>query len=172
VTLSGNSYGHEACKTIADLLTPAAPKLTTINFNDIFVSRKREELPGSLEMLARAIRDKKIIHLNLSDNAFGPDGIRAFDFLLKEMSTMETLKVNNCGIGPQGGEMIAEALKENKDLKLKNFTAGRDRLENVGITALAEVFKAMKSLEVIEVPQNGIKKAGMLALLESFKENA
>jgi len=48
--------------------------------------------------------------------------------------------------------MIANALKENKDLKLKHFTAGRDRLENKGITALAAVFKEMKSLEVIEVP--------------------
>ena len=70
------------------------------------------------------------------------------------------------------GEIIAAAFKENKDLKLKQFTAGRDRLENRGITALASVFKEMKSLEVIEVPQNGIKKEGMLALLEALKENA
>jgi Ran GTPase-activating protein (RanGAP) involved in mRNA processing and transport len=30
----------------------------------------------------------------------------------------------------------------------------------------------MKSLEKIEVPQNGIKKDGMLALLDSFIKNA
>jgi hypothetical protein len=48
--------------------------------------------------------------------------------------------------------MIANALHENKDLKLTSFSAGRDRLENKGITALAGVFKEMKSLEVIEVP--------------------
>lgn len=47
--------------------------------------------------------------------------------------------------------MIANALKENKDLKLVHFSAGRDRLENKGITALAGVFGEMKSLEVIEV---------------------
>jgi Ran GTPase-activating protein (RanGAP) involved in mRNA processing and transport len=68
--------------------------------------------------------------------------------------------------------MIADALAENKDLKLAQFSAGRDRLENKGITALAQVFGQMKSLEVIEVPQNGIKEAGMLALLEALKENA
>ena len=37
---------------------------------------------------------------------------------------------------------------------------------------MAGVFKAMGSLEVIEVPQNGIKKDGMIALLESLKANA
>ena len=42
--------------------------------------------------------------------------------------------------------MIANALKENKDLKLEQFSAGRDRLENKGIKALAEVFSEMKSL--------------------------
>lgn len=68
--------------------------------------------------------------------------------------------------------MIANALKENKDLRLVQFSAGRDRLENKGIIALAAVFKEMQSLEVIEVPQNGIKKDGMLALLDALKSNA
>jgi len=36
--------------------------------------------------------------------------------------------------------MIANALAENKDLRLEHFSAGRDRLENKGITALARVF--------------------------------
>ena len=108
----------------------------------------------------------------MSDNAFGPAGIKSFDFLLRELKSLKTLKVTNCGLGPEGGEMIANALAENTDLKLVQFSAGRDRLENKGITALAGVFKAMGSLEVLEVPQNGIKKDGMIALLESLKANA
>ncbi len=48
-----------------------------------------------------------MVHLNLSDNAFGPAGIKSFDFLLKSMSSLKTLKVTNCGLGPEGGEMIA-----------------------------------------------------------------
>jgi hypothetical protein len=49
--------------------------------------------------------------------------------------------------------MIAQALNENKSLRLVHFSAGRDRLENKGITALAGVFKNIAgSLEVIEVP--------------------
>jgi Ran GTPase-activating protein (RanGAP) involved in mRNA processing and transport len=63
-------------------------------------------------------------------------------------------------------------LSENKDLKLVQFSAGRDRLENKGIKALAGVFKNMGGLQVIEVPQNGIKKDGMIALLEALKANA
>jgi Ran GTPase-activating protein 1 len=57
-------------------------------------------------------------------------------------------------------------------MRLTHFSAGRDRLENKGITALAAVFKQQASLEVLEVPQNGIKKDGMLALLDALKSNA
>lgn len=62
---------------------------------------------------------------------------------------------------------------ENKELQLEHFSAGRDRLENKGITALAGFFKTRPNcLQVIEVPQNGIKKEGMIALLEALKANA
>lgn len=171
ITLSGNSYGKEACEYIASLLEKETPKLTKINFNDIFVGRKLDELPKSLEVLAKSIKNKKIEYLDLSHNAFGPAGISSFDFLLKEMSTLKVLKITNCGLGPEGGEMIANALKENKELKLEQFSAGRDRLENKGIKRLSEVFSEMKSLKVIEIPQNGIKKEGMLSLMEALKAN-
>ncbi len=67
--------------------------------------------------------------------------------------------------------MIANALMENEGLKLTHFYAGRDRLENKGITALAAVFQHMGSLQEVHVPQNGIKDQGMTALLESLTSN-
>ena len=54
--------------------------------------------------------------------------------------------MTNCGLGPEGGEMIADALMQNEGLKLTHFYAGRDRLENKGIVALAAVFNHMGSL--------------------------
>ena len=65
--------------------------------------------------------------------------------------------------------MIANALSQNGQLQLKHFEAGRDRLENKGITALGQVFASMGSLEVVHVPQNGIKDEGMSSLLGSLK---
>ena len=68
------------------------------------------------------------------------------------MPTLQVLKVNNCGLGPEGGAMIAAALAQNQALKLRQFEAGRDRLENKGIMALAKVFGDLGSLEVVHVP--------------------
>ena len=71
----------------------------------------RAELPRSLEVMAKALLPKQLIEIDLSDNAFGPDGIRAFECLLKDDKNLKILKVTNCGLGPEGGEMIAAALK-------------------------------------------------------------
>ena len=99
--MSGNSYGREACDYLAALFSAKpTPNLTKVNFNDMFVGRKLLELPGSLEVLVRSLMTKNIVDLNLSDNAFGPAGIKSFDFLLKEMKSLKTLKVTNCGLGP------------------------------------------------------------------------
>ena len=68
-------------------------------------------MPRSLEVMAKAILPKQLIEIDLSDHAFGPDGIRAFECLLKDDKNLKILKVTNCGLGPEGGEMIAAALK-------------------------------------------------------------
>jgi len=87
--------------------------LRAIDFSNIFVSRLRAELPKSLEVMAVSLLPKQLIEIDLSDNAFGPDGIRAFECLLKEDKNLRILKVTNCGLGPEGGEMIASALRQN-----------------------------------------------------------
>ena len=173
IKLSGNSFGFDACNFMAtQFANRDLPLLVDIDFSDIFVSRLRAELPDSLRVMSQALLSKQqLIVLNLSDNAFGPDGISAFECLLTGMPSLKELMVTNCGLGPEGGEMIAEALSRNDGLKLRRFEAGRDRLENKGITALARVFAEMGSLEKVHVPQNGIKDEGMSALLSSLAQS-
>lgn len=45
--------------------------------------------------------------LDLSDNAFGPDGVRGIENLLKSAAcyTLQELRLNNCGMGIGGGKV-------------------------------------------------------------------
>lgn len=54
---------------------------------------------------------------------------------------------------------------------LTTFIAGRNRLENDGITPLAASFAAMGTMKVIRVFQNGINKEGIIALAEALGAN-
>lgn len=51
----------------------------------------------------------QLVELDLSDNAFGPDGVRGFEALLKSSAcfTLHELKLNNCGMGIGGGKVGA-----------------------------------------------------------------
>ena len=92
IKLSGNSYGFAACKWLSEQFISHGddtPNLVDIDFSDIFVSRLRAELPKSLKVMAEAILPKHhLTHLNVSDNAFGPDGVKAFECLLKGMPSL------------------------------------------------------------------------------------
>jgi Ran GTPase-activating protein (RanGAP) involved in mRNA processing and transport len=46
-----------------------------VDFGNIFVSRLRAEIPKSLNVMAQALLPKQLIEVDLSDNAFGPDGV-------------------------------------------------------------------------------------------------
>lgn len=45
--------------------------------------------------------------LDLSDNAFGPDGVKGIEKLLKSSAcySLQELRLNNCGMGIGGGKV-------------------------------------------------------------------
>ena len=107
----------------------------------MFTTRLRSDLPHSLKHMIDAVLDKKqLYHLDMSNNAFGPDCVRSFEKLLQTSKSLKSLNVVNCGLGPAGGQMIGNALLENPDIKLKEFYGSRGRLENEGLESLGKAF--------------------------------
>lgn len=51
------------------------------------------------------ISGARLTELDLSDNAFGPDGVKSIEALLKSSVcyTLKELRLNNCGMGIGGG---------------------------------------------------------------------
>ncbi|KAL1264321.1 hypothetical protein QQF64_004676 [Cirrhinus molitorella] len=180
--LEGNTLGVEAAQAIAKSLE-AKRELEQCHWSDMFTGRLRSEIPPSLKSLGNALMTSgaRLTHLDLSDNAFGPDGVKGIESLLKSSAcyTLRELRLNNCGMGIGGGMVLASALMEchkqssaaGSPLRLKVFIAGRNRLENDGATALAKAFKLLGSLEEVHVPQNGINYPGVTALATALKHN-
>merc|ERR1712174_43724 len=118
----------------------------------------------------------KLEKIDLSDNAFGPDGAKPCIPLLKSDSCVGSLKelwFNNNGLG-RGGVNIAKAIKEANlacqfTYPLEIFVAGRNRLENPGAKALANAINKLPKLKKFAVPQNGIRPAGIVALSNAIE---
>uniref|UniRef100_A0A8C3B2L2 Ran GTPase activating protein 1b n=1 Tax=Cyclopterus lumpus TaxID=8103 RepID=A0A8C3B2L2_CYCLU len=180
--LEGNTLGVDAARAIAKALE-SKDLLQRCYWSDMFTGRLRSEIPTALRCLGGALMSSgaRLTDLDLSDNAFGPDGLKGIEQLLKSPSchTLQELRLNNCGMGIGGGKILAEALIEGHSqssaygapLKLRVFIAGRNRLENEGASALANAFQLMGSLEEVHMPQNGINHAGVVALASAMQHN-
>ena len=168
--LTHNSIGIECAKKLSSAIN-LIENLSSVNYRDLFVSRLKEDLPISLKYLVESLSNKKITFLDLSDNAFGPTAIPSFDFFLKSAKSLEHLELENNGLGPEGAEMVCNALLENDEIKLKTIKINRNRLEEKGALSLAKVIEKMKSLEHLEMFQNGISSNGMKAIFLALKEN-
>lgn len=180
--LEGNTVGVDAAQAIAKALE-SKDLLQRCYWSDMFTGRLRSEIPTALRSLGSALMSAgaRLTELDLSDNAFGPDGVKGIEQLLKSPSchTLRVLKLNNCGMGIGGGKILADALIESHrqssahgaPLKLRVFVAGRNRLENEGARALAKAFQLMGSLEEVHMPQNGINYAGVMVLAAAMRHN-
>ncbi|KAF2879068.1 hypothetical protein ILUMI_27103 [Ignelater luminosus] len=182
LNLEGNTLGVDAAKAIAKALENHS-KLKRALWKDMFTGRMKTEIPKALEYLGDGLvkAGARLTELDLSDNAFGPIGVQGLASLLRSSScyALEELRLNNNGLGIGGGKLLAGALMdcynsskvEGKPLALKVFIAGRNRLENDGAKALAQVFKTIGTLEEIAMPQNGIYHVGISALSDAFMHN-
>ncbi len=83
--------------------------------------------------------DKNIRILNISNNAFGPIGVKSIDFFMRDTKYLTELYIENCGLGPEGSEVLANILLENKNrLNLEVLVISRNRLENKGTIAFSK----------------------------------
>ena len=182
--LEGNTLGPEAAKALSKAIEKYGTNLKRALWKDMFTGRMKDEIPVALEHLGNGLcaANTQLVELDLSDNAFGPIGVKGLASLLSSSPcyTLQELRLNNNGLGISGGKMLAKALlncNENslkdtsKPLALKVFIAGRNRLENEGATVLSEVFKTLKSLEEVVMPQNGIYHVGISALANGLSFN-
>ncbi|TFY72593.1 hypothetical protein EVG20_g417 [Dentipellis fragilis] len=138
VHFGGNTIGVEASQALAEFLQKATA-LKVADFADIFTGRLISEIPQALSAICDALIDKtSLVEINLSDNAFGGRSVDPMVPFLTQNRSFQILKLNNNGLGPAGGAIIADALrrsaelskKEGKQSNLRVVICGRNRLEN------------------------------------------
>lgn len=118
--------------------------------------------------------------LNLSDNAFGGRSATPLVPLLSRNRSIRVLKLENNGLGPEGGRIVADALLQCAKVcaadgvpsRLRAVVCGRNRLENGSASAWAEAFAAHAHLEEVRRTQNGIRQEGFSAIVNGLAKCA
>ena len=155
------------------------------NLADIFTGRLLNEIPEALSALLTSILNLPNLHtINLNDNAFGLNVQAPLVAFLSSHVPLQHLYLNNNGLGPHAGILIADALselhakkeaarKEGKDVpELETVICGRNRLENGSMMAWAKAYGLHNNIKVIKMVQNGIRPEGISHLLSEGLKNA
>lgn len=182
IRLGGNTYGVPACELLGKALR-TQKKLHTANLADIFTSRLLAEIPQALSFLLNALLEVHTLQtIDLSDNAFGLNTQAPLVEFLQAHVPLRHLLLNNNGLGPRAGTLIADALTElcarkvkaraNQELgyevpHLETIVCGRNRLESGSMAAWARAIKDNgKGLRTVRMVQNGIRQDGITILLD------
>ncbi|KAF4594755.1 Ran GTPase-activating protein 1 [Ophiocordyceps camponoti-floridani] len=184
VRLLGNTLGVEACKLLGQILA-TKKNLKIANLADIFTGRLLSEIPDALSSLLTSILNLPQLHtINLNDNAFGLNTQAPLVAFLASHVPLQHLHLNNNGLGPHAGILIADALselhatkeaarKEGRDVPdLKTIICGRNRLENGSMTAWAKTFSLHNKIQEVKMVQNGIRQEGISHLLSQGLNHA
>lgn len=178
IHFGGNTIGVEASLALAEFLEKTKA-LKIADFADIFTGRLIDEIPQALSAICDALKDKtSLVEINLSDNAFGGRSVDPIVPFLINNRSFQVFKLNNNGLGPAGGAVIANALTESARLSKKEGSAsnlrtvicGRNRLEDGSASAWAAAFREHGGLKEIRMPQNGIRMDGISALVRGISE--
>ncbi|CAO3646630.1 unnamed protein product [Mucor hiemalis] len=175
--LSGNTIGVEAGQALGEALKSKS-KLKQALLSDIFTGRLLSEIPLALKALCDAFEQVDLLELDLSDNAFGPAGAQPLIDFLSNTKTLQTLRLNDNGLGLGGGAMIAQALQASADnakaegraSSLRTIICGRNCLEDGSSDALARAFSSHGTLEVVRMPQNGIRPDGIRTIVQGLQD--
>ncbi|KAI7370244.1 hypothetical protein KC328_g17776, partial [Hortaea werneckii] len=136
--LEGNTIGVEASQALASILR-TKPTLKTANLADIFTGRLLSEIPQALDALLQALLQcPNLTTINLNDNAFGLNTVEPLRPFLSQHTPLQHLYLNNNGLGPAAGTLVAQALEQlatnkkqaNNVPHLETVVCGRNRLEN------------------------------------------
>ena len=155
------------------------------NLADIFTGRLLNEIPQALSSLLTALLTLPKLHtVNLNDNAFGLNTQAPLVAFLSSHVPLQHLILNNNGLGPHAGILIADALstlhgkkltarKEGKEVPdLETVICGRNRLENGSMTAWAKAYSLHTGIKEVKMVQNGIRQEGISHLLTEGLKHA
>lgn len=180
IRFGGNTLGVGASERLAAVLA-TQKSLEVAELADIFTSRLLSEIPPALKSLLDALLEIPSVHtVNLSDNAFGLNTQAPLVDFLSRHVPLRHLILNNNGLGPAAGTLIADALsklaerkeearKEGKEVTmLESIVCGRNRLENGSMEAWARAYeKHAAGMKSVKMTQNGIRQEGTSYLLKN-----
>jgi Ran GTPase-activating protein 1 len=121
ICFSNRSFGLDSARVAERVLIEVQRNLTDVDLSDFIAGRSEAEALEVMTIFSSVLQGCELRSLNLSDNALGEKGVRAFGSLLKSQKTLEELYFMNNGIPVEAARAICELLPSVERLRVLHF---------------------------------------------------
>ncbi|KAJ6336000.1 hypothetical protein OIU78_012575 [Salix suchowensis] len=166
ICFSNRSFGLEAAHVAEPILLSIKDQLTEVDLSDFVAGRPESEALEVMNIFSSALEGCNLRYLNLSNNALGEKGVRAFGKLLKTQNNLEELYLINDGISEEAARAVCELIPSTEKLKVLHFH--NNMTGDEGAVAIAEMVKRSTVLEDFRCSSTRVGLEGGVALAEAL----
>ncbi|KAJ9154340.1 hypothetical protein P3X46_027689 [Hevea brasiliensis] len=167
ICFSNRSFGLEAARVAQPILVSIKDQLKEVDLSDFIAGRPEAEALDVMNIFSSALEGSILKSLDLSNNALGEKGVRAFGALLQSQSCLEELYLMNDGISEEAARAVCELIPSTEKLRILHFH--NNMTGDPGALAISEVLKRSPLLEDFRCSSTRIGTAGGIALSEALK---
>ncbi|CAD6250098.1 unnamed protein product [Miscanthus lutarioriparius] len=166
ICFSNRSFGIGAANVAGPILESVKNQLTEVDISDFVAGRPEDEALDVMRIFSKALEGSVLRYLNISDNALGEKGVRAFTELLKSQESLEELYVMNDGISEEAAKALSELIPATEKLKVLHFH--NNMTGDEGAMYIAEMVKRSPNVESFRCSATRIGSDGGVALSEAL----
>lgn len=167
ICFSNRSFGFGAAHVAEPILVSLRHKLREVDLSDFIAGRPESEALEVMNIFSKALDGCDLKSLNLSNNALGEKGVRAFGSLLKSQTHLEELYLMNDGISEKAARSVCELIPSTERLRVLHFH--NNMTGDEGAVAISQVIKQAPLLEDFRCSSTRIDSEGGTVLSEALE---
>lgn len=167
ICFSNRSFGLGAARVAEPILVSLKDQLKEVDLSDFIAGRPEAEALEVMNIFAAALEGSVLKFLDLSNNALGEKGVRAFGALLKSQGCLEELYLMNDGISEEAARAVCELIPSTEKLRVLHFH--NNMTGDEGAIAISEVVKRSPLLENFRCSSTRVGSEGGVALSEALE---
>uniref|UniRef100_A0A2N9H0W5 WPP domain-containing protein n=1 Tax=Fagus sylvatica TaxID=28930 RepID=A0A2N9H0W5_FAGSY len=166
ICFSNRSFGLDAAHVAEPILLSIKDQLTEVDLSDFIAGRPEAEAIEVMNIFSSALEGCGLRYLNLSNNAMGEKGVRAFGSLLRSQKNLEELYLMNDGISEEAARAVCELIPSTEKLRVLHFH--NNMTGDEGALAIAEMVKCSPALEDFRCSSTRVGSEGGVAVAEAL----
>ncbi|CAH9080581.1 unnamed protein product [Cuscuta europaea] len=167
ICFSNRSFGLGAAHVTGPILESLKAQLKEVDLSDFVAGRPEAEALEVMKIFSESLEGCVLKSLNLSDNALGEKGVRAFSKLLKSQTLLEELFLINDGISEEAARAVCELVPSTNNLRVLHFH--NNMTGDEGAMAISEMVSRSPSLEDFRCSSTRVASEGGSALSKALE---